>query len=397
MTEDYTTPDDDMDDENADETEETDSPPDLSSLVVYSRDWTIETIYNQIEKGNIDLNPKFQRRNAWKDDKRSKLIESLIIGMPVPEVVLAEHPENKRSFIVVDGKQRLLTIAGFINPKGIGYWNYPKLSKLKVRKDLNGLTYDEIRDTYPDEYRRFLNADMRCTVISNYKSTDVLYDIFYRLNSGSVPLSSQELRQALNKGQFADYLMEITSELQPVHKVMKIDGPDVRLRDVEIIHRFICFVLFSKAYRGNLRRFLDDQMGEITKNWEEYSDSVKQTYADFNMAIEKLESVFGAEKIGRRYTEGKGWVSKLNRALFEVEAYYFMHLDEKVIVGKDKRFVEAFQAFCTENTDFIDSIRITTGNLKQYATRYKLFCEFVNKTLGTDLSMLPFDYGLPTV
>ena len=82
---------------------------------MYARDWTIETIFNQINIGNIDLNPKFQRRNAWNDDKRSKLIESIIMGYPVPEIVLAENPNKKRSFIVIDGKQRLLTLAGFID------------------------------------------------------------------------------------------------------------------------------------------------------------------------------------------------------------------------------------------------------------------------------------------
>src|SRR5262245_43129578 len=83
-------------------------PEDLSGLVVYSRDWTIETINNQIAQDNIDLNPKFQRRNAWNDDRRSKLVESLIAGLPVPEIVLAENPLKPKSFIVIDGKQRLL-------------------------------------------------------------------------------------------------------------------------------------------------------------------------------------------------------------------------------------------------------------------------------------------------
>ncbi len=94
---------------------------DVTDLVVYSRDWTVETIENQIKKGNINLNPKFQRRNAWNDERRSKLIESLIIGIPVPEIVLAEDVTKKKSFIIIDGKQRLLTIAGFMN-HSIKYW-----------------------------------------------------------------------------------------------------------------------------------------------------------------------------------------------------------------------------------------------------------------------------------
>lgn len=72
------------------------SPEGETEIVVYSRDWTIATIINQIEQKNIDLNPKFQRRNAWDDTRRSMLIESLVTGLPVPEIVLAEDPKNGR-------------------------------------------------------------------------------------------------------------------------------------------------------------------------------------------------------------------------------------------------------------------------------------------------------------
>lgn len=119
---------------------------DVSDVVVYARDWTIETIFNQINIENIDLNPKFQRRNAWNDDKRSKLIESIIMGYPVPEIVLAENPNKKRSFIVIDGKQRLLTLAGFINNDKYKYWDRPILKGLKVLNDLNKLGYAGLDD-----------------------------------------------------------------------------------------------------------------------------------------------------------------------------------------------------------------------------------------------------------
>lgn len=192
----------------------------IESLVVYSRDWTVETILSQINKDNIDLNPSFQRRNAWNDAKRSKLIESLIIGIPVPEVVLAEDKIRKRSFIVIDGKQRLLAIAGFQNPNRYGVWENPKLKGLQTRCDLNGLTYVNMAtpDNDSSDVRSLMNSDIRCTIISNYESTQILYDIFYRLNTGSVPLSSQELRQVLNRGDFADYLIATTNETIPLHE-----------------------------------------------------------------------------------------------------------------------------------------------------------------------------------
>ena len=370
---------------------QTGASPDLNSLVVYSRDWTVETIYNQIKQENIDLNPQFQRRNAWNDDKKTRLIESLITGMPVPEVVFAEHPKKKRSFIVIDGKQRLLTIAGFMDP-AFEYWRKPALkgTQLTVRQDLDGLTYDrmERESAYADELREFLNADMRCTVVSNYESAEILYNIFYRLNTGSVPLSSQELRQALNKGPFADYLMEITNELQPIHRVLKRNEPDPRLRDVEMIVRFMVFVMFSSEYKGNLRRFLDDKMKYITEHWKEYKEQIEQVYSDFNRSIGKLEEILGRESIGRIYPPRR-WGGTLNKTLFEVEAYYFMHLDDKVINGKEQHFRTELEKFCGESISFRESIQIATTNPERYTSRYTLFCDFINKTFETDIPVLP--------
>ena len=170
------------------------------NIKTYSRDWTVETIYNQIEQGNIDLNPRFQRRNAWSDDKRSRLIESLILKLPVPEVVLAESHTEKNKYLVLDGKQRLLTIAGFIDHEKYKYWDKPVLRDLKMRPDLNNMSIEFLsQDNNKDSYRAFQNSDIRCTVVFNQSSDDILYEIFYRLNSGAVPLSMQELRQSLRK------------------------------------------------------------------------------------------------------------------------------------------------------------------------------------------------------
>lgn len=283
-----------------DEIEEDVNVADLGALIIYSRDWTIETINNQISQQNIDLNPKFQRRNAWTDDRRSKLIESLIIGLPVPEIVLAEHPDKKKSFIVIDGKQRLLTIAGFIDPT-VNYWKKAQLGALTLRPDLKGATYDRLQagGGSEDDFRKFLNADIRCTVVSNVKSSDVLYDIFYRLNTGSVPLSTQELRQVLHKGDFADYLIETTNTLQPIHGVLGLNGPDARLRDAEIVLRFISLLLFAAKYRGNLKLFLDDSMKIVTADWANFSTKVKACYNELNKAIALLTGVFGSNLVGR--------------------------------------------------------------------------------------------------
>ena len=154
----------------------------FKDAVVLNADWTIETINLQIKKGNIDLQPGFQRRVAWDDKRKSRLLESIIVGMPVPNIVLAENKEHRGRFIVIDGKQRLVAISEFVN----GMY---KLKGLDIRDDLNDKIFSEL----PSEDREYLeNATIRSTLIRNWNDENFLYAIFFRLNSGSLPLSPQE-------------------------------------------------------------------------------------------------------------------------------------------------------------------------------------------------------------
>ena len=86
---------------------------DLSNAIVQSTDWTIDTLVNQIEKGRIQLDPDFQRRDAWTNARKSKFIESLFLGFPIPQLVLAESKRQKGKYMVIDGKQRLLSLIKF--------------------------------------------------------------------------------------------------------------------------------------------------------------------------------------------------------------------------------------------------------------------------------------------
>ena len=368
-------------------------PFDPTEIVVYSRDWTIETIFSQIKGKNIDLNPEYQRRNAWSDEKRGKLIESILIGYPIPEIVLAEDPKQKKSFAVIDGKQRLLTIAGFIQPEAYKYWDKPVLKGLSVKENLNKINYEQLSTdgTLSNEFRQFLNASLRCTVITNFKENDVLYDIFYRLNSGSVPLSTQELRQSLNRGQFANFLIAVTNENQPIHDVMKLDEPDKRLRDIEVLLRCISMILFAKSYTGNLKAFLDDSMSSITKDWSKFQPDVKLIYKKINDSIALLGKILGGVfNVGRKYSNGQP-EKRFNRVLLEVQIYYFVGIDPATINEQNSIiFVGNFIRLCQDDAEFRASIEATTKSLDNYKIRFKKFQDLVNASFDLSLSVNPF-------
>ncbi|MFT3682609.1 MAG: DUF262 domain-containing protein [Ferruginibacter sp.] len=369
------------------------APFDPSEIVVYSRDWTIETIFSQIKGGNIDLNPKYQRRNAWTDHKRSKLIESILIGYPVPEIVLAEDPKQKKSFSVIDGKQRLLTIAGFIDPDKYNYWDKPSLMGLSIKEKLNKTIYTELESNakFSDDFRQFMNASLRCTIITNFKENDVLYDIFYRLNSGSTPLATQELRQVLNRGEFANYLIATTNDLQPLHKIMKLEEPDKRLRDIEVLLRCFSMILFSNSYTGNLKAFLDNSMGIVTKEWEKYEPEIKDLYNRINKTIELLKLIYGDyTNIGRKFTDGKP-EKRFNRVLLEVQLFYFIHLSPELVTDATKKaFIDNFIKLCQDDFDFRNSIETSTKNIENYRIRFTKFQTLINSSFGSNIDANPF-------
>jgi hypothetical protein len=168
----------------------------LGSAVVWGTDWTSATIIDQLKRQSIFLDPAFQRRDAWSAERKSRFIESLLLGLPIPQLVLAESEVKKGRFTIIDGKQRLLSLSKFA---GVDLPDGEKplvLKGLDIRKDLNGLTYDDMKADakLEDIVSAFENQPIRTVVIRGWKKEGLLYIIFHRLNSGSLPLSPQELR-----------------------------------------------------------------------------------------------------------------------------------------------------------------------------------------------------------
>lgn len=360
------------------------SNPSAFDISVAARDWTVETIVQQIRLGNIDLAPEFQRRNAWRDHRRSRLIESFILEFPIPQIVLAENPRKKKAYIVIDGKQRLMTIAGLYIPEFREYWTLPRFIGLKILGELNGVSIDEFLDLespkFEDARRKLSNADIRTTIITGFTDESVLYDIFYRINTGSVPLSSQELRQVLNRGDFSQYLLQKTAIENPVWTAINIDEPDSRLRDVELLLRLIAWRRFSEDYAGNMKKFLDDTMKVLNTDWSRLKAEVEKDVAQIFKAIDTVTAVFG-ETAGKKYKE-KEFERTLNRAVFEVQVVHFLTPGVRVAATRRKAaLLTAFKEL-SKDTEFLSAVESTTKSTDNTRYRFSAYRRMLQKTLG---------------
>lgn len=354
------------------------------NVTIAARDWTVETVAQQIRQGNIDLDPSFQRRNAWGDQRRSRLIESFILNFPVPQIVLAENPHKKKTFVVIDGKQRLMTVAGLYLENYRGYWYQSRFVGLSVLKHLNQVALDDflLDPNYEDERRQLANADIRTTIIAGFRDENVLYDIFYRINTGSVPLSSQELRQVLNQGPFAQYLIRITSTSNPLWKVLRIQVPDPRLRDVELLLRLVAWRRYYKPYVGNMKPFLDNTMKGLNEEWNKESGVVEELVSEIMKGIEAVHELFGIDA-GRKYRSGK-FERSLNRVLFEVQVYYFSfpEIRERAYQRRTS-FLEGFKNLSSDSA-FTSSIESTTKSIENYVLRFDKYRGMLAKVLDIE-------------
>lgn len=352
---------------------------DLSEMAITGTDWTAETIVNQINKGNILLSPYFQRRDAWNVKIKSRFIESLFLGLPIPQIILAERKEKRGSYIVIDGKQRLLSLQQFVEGDESG--RKLKLTGLEVKTNFNKMTYDDIQNSeFCDEIDAFNNQTIRTVVIKNWPTEKVLYLLFLRLNTGSVKLSPQELRQALYPGPFIDFVNNESEKCPELYQMLDLKRPDFRMRDVEILIRFFSFSLFAKNYSGSMQQFLDTCCDVLNKSWSSKSEDVKNIFSQFVLAIRATIEIFGDDAFHKFKTQK--YESKMNRAIMDIMLYYFASPDIRTKALENKREIKlAFENLCTESVDFVNSIENTTKSMQSVTERFNSWADALSKVL----------------
>jgi hypothetical protein len=350
---------------------ELDATPPIEGFVasVSGTDWTVETLVNQMRKGRIDLDPSFQRRNAWLDNRKSKLIESILLGFPIPQIVLAEKAGSRGQYFVLDGKQRLLALRQYFaepDEERDATFSHLKLSGLEVLTELNGTTVRELEATRPDSFSALENSTVRTVVLSNWNSEALLLSLFLRLNTGSVALSPQELRQALIPGPFMQWIDRESGRAKPLQELLGIEHPDRRMVDAELLLRHTAFTSSPLEYRGNLKSFLDDTSRLMTSEWQQREPKLGVALDDFTAGLQAGRDAMGG-RFCRKWTgtgsapgEGK-WERALNRAVFDVQAYSLSIPEVRAAFSEHiDDIIHGFQHLCVTDESFVRSISATT-------------------------------------
>lgn len=385
--------------DDVDDDEEPVELRDVTTAFVTDTDWTTETILSQMRRGNIQLNPRFQRRDAWDRSRKSRFIESLILGLPIPQLVLAEDKRRKGSFIVLDGKQRLLTLAQFAKGSSLesdadGSLVRLQLGSLEVRPELQRLSLGDLesRADRVDDLNSFLNQTIRTVVVRNWPDDDFLNLVFLRLNTGSVKLSPQELRQALHPGLFTDFLDDHASASLPLQRALKISGPDFRMRDVEILLRFYALKTSLSSYRGSLKKFLDDTSDRLNADWAYGEAEVRGLASDFDQAVEATLTIFGGNAFSRWNPDRHAYENRFNRAVFDIMVYYFSNPGTRhAALAVPEDVEEAFKNLSEGSPAFVEAMQTSTKTIEALYTRLSVWGSGLASALGMSLDVPTLD------
>lgn len=338
-------------------------PKEVRNLRIQSYDKGVEDLVKMIERGDVILNPEYQRNYVWDNKKASTLIESILLNIPIPVIYASEEEDIKWN--IVDGLQRLYSLVRF-------YKNNFKLRGLSILSELNGKKYSEL----PDKAKRLLNnGNLRVILIFNDSHPEIKYDIFQRLNTGSVKLNEQELRNCIFRGSLNNTLKEMVQN-KKFQEILGLTAPHKRMVDCEMILRYLALLKNYNSntyeisnYKGVMKPFLNLYMHE-NKNLNE--SKINSMKFGFDEVVNAVYEVFGKNAFRKINIETKQVENRLNKSLMDVILLSFSQYKADDIISKKEEIRELFNSMFA-NEEFVNSISTATSDTKALQTRLSLW------------------------
>ena len=358
-----------FEDENRPQSEDPE-PWDPEKIRIQTKHYSLRNMVDMIADGDIDLAPDFQRNYVWNARQRSGLIESLLLGIPLPSFYFNE--DTKGRLQVVDGVQRLTTIFRYVKEQSI------KLGKVTYLQDLEGKGFNDLANLFR---RRLYGSQFVAHVIDPQTPYRVKFDVFRRINTGGSPLSPQEIRHCMSETRSREFLKELVSDQSFITATGGALRNHPRMADREVALRFVAFRLFTAdeyAKYGSFNEFL----GFVTKRLDDPgNESLDRLRADFVRGMKNGYSVFG-DRAFRKWPRDTNWKNPINRALFESWGTVLADHDETAVLSVADDLVRRARDMMTDDRDFIYSISSATGDIRNVRTRFGKVRETVEEVLS---------------
>lgn len=350
-------------------------------IVWQPKDFSIREFLSMLQDGDLDLQPEYQRKYVATPKIASKLIESIIMDVPIPVIYLAEEKDG--TYSVIDGQQRLTSFLSFLSgkfPNGDTF----KLTGLSVFKELNRKVFTELETEFQNKIRK---TTLHTIVIKKESNEDVKFEIFERLNTGSTALNEDEIRNTVYRGNYIKLLSNLEQDIT-FHKLVQKDNYKKRMIYRGMILRF--FALTEKTYlnyKPSIKQFCNK---ELRDNRNLSIEKAKEYEDRFLHCVDLVKTVFG-ETAFRRYipsenenVAGNWTTTRINMALFDIQMCCFANYSKNEILRNADFIREAMIELMTTDKEFIDSILIQTSNREVLKKRFKIWLNKLDEIIGNN-------------
>lgn len=342
----------------------------------------VSNLMERLSNEEIDLNPVFQRRkDLWDNVRQSRLIESLMLRIPIPSFYF--DMVNEGEWKVIDGLQRLTAFSNYLigeekeTEDGRRLLVKRKFEGLQYLKDFNGKTFDEL----PRQYIRRIK-EAQVTVFGVQKGTpeNVVYNIFQRINTGGLALEPQEIRNAMYHGAATELAKELAEGEEFLEATMYAVKPD-RMADQEYVIRFMAFTIldYKTDYKDDIDAFLILAMKTVNAYNDDDDIRLKRIVQNFSKVMRYSKSIFGKNAF-RKIGDGERR-RPINKALFELFSVCFSELEKgqlDKIVAKRELFLSEYAKLFQEK-EFLSALRSgkRTDCIKRIDRGRQLIKEFI--------------------
>ena len=260
-------------------------------------DLTVRELQRMLETDELNAAPAYQRKFRWSEEAESRLVESLLLGLPVPSIFVATNDDF--SWEVVDGLQRLSTLVHFIGDSEkllaqVGKEKPLRLAGLEKLTELNGVDFEGLDDALKIY---FMRQTLRVTALSDKSDLQVRFDLFERLNRGAVSLTPQEVRACIYRGEFNDLLDKLAENTQFREAVkLKSNNENDGTRE-ELVLKFFAYLNNRREFKQWVTRFLNDYMALATRSFD-----LDEGRTIFEATVGHLHEVLGGEPFLRKNT-----------------------------------------------------------------------------------------------
>lgn len=331
-------------------------------LVIQHSDLALESLAAMVDAGAIDIEPRYQRRDRWTQVKRSALVESFLLNIPVPPVYLAE--DDFGTYSVIDGKQRLTAIRDFMRNKLV-------LSKLETFTELEGLKFEQL----PVELGNALRIRPYLRVVTLLKQSDpqLKYDVFERLNTGGERLNPQEIRNVAFRGDLNNLIYGELCKSDFLLQQLKIGKPPGKspayrnMRDAEYVLRYLTLRSEWKSFSGDLARSMDAFMEKHRRVSPEQLESFRESFTE---ALRWVETLWG-KKAFARPVEG-GWRNQTLAGLYDAEMIAVSEIDTSTLESLKRKPSDVLKVTRALFGDPAFDIAVRQGTNTPSRVRYRI-------------------------